>query len=113
MQKILRENPSLESGKNENGFSALHYASINGNLEVVQEFLRRNPNLSCLRDNDGRTPLHWAVICEKVPVVEEFLSERRRPASFNSVRIADLINIADHNGDTVLHLAARMNCLEV
>ena len=113
VKKILRESPSLASKKDENGFSALHLASRNGKPEVIREFLGEDPYLSLKRENAGRTPLHWAVMSGQLPVVEEFLLERDRPASFNSVLSTDLINSADNNGDTVLHLAAKMNCLEV
>ncbi|RWR77683.1 ankyrin repeat-containing-like protein [Cinnamomum micranthum f. kanehirae] len=112
VKKILRESPSLAKKKDENGFSALHLASRNGKLEVIKEFLGKYPNLSSRRENDGRTPLHWAVISGQLPVVQEFLLERDRPASFDSVLSIDLINRADNNGDTVLHLAAKMKSTE-
>lgn len=116
VRKILSGNPSLADKKDKDGFSALHWASIQGKLEVIN-FLRslpwRDTNLSFLRDNVGRTPLHLAVICEQLSVVGEFISEGPIPASLNRVQIADLINTADNNGDTVLHHAARRDCLEV
>ncbi|XXG56404.1 hypothetical protein AAC387_Pa03g3816 [Persea americana] len=113
VKKILRESPSLASKKDENGFSALHLASRNGKLEIIREFLGEDPYLILKRENEGRTPLHWAVMSGQLPVVEEFLLERDRPASFNSVLSTDLINSADNNGDTVLHLAAKMKSTEI
>ncbi|KAJ8635735.1 hypothetical protein MRB53_010002 [Persea americana] len=113
VRKILEANPSLASRKNEKGFSALHLASSNGNLGVIKEFLGKDPNLSFLRDNGGRTPLHLAMIYNQVHVVKEFLLERSKPVSFNRLLVTDLINTADSIGDTVLHLAAKMNCLEI
>lgn len=113
LRKIVRENPSLASRKDESGCSALHLASRKGNVELIKEFLGKDPNLSFLRDCDGRSPLHSAVISEQLLAVQEFLVERPGPASFNRLQVIDLINIADNNGDTVLHLAASSPCLEV
>ncbi|XXG56378.1 hypothetical protein AAC387_Pa03g3799 [Persea americana] len=110
---ILGKNPSLASRKDENGFSAMHLASREGNIEVIKELLNKDQNLSFLRDIDERTPLHLAVIHGQVHVVQEFLGRSEPAASFNIVQFADLINRADKNGDTVLHLAAKMNCLKV
>ena len=46
------------------GFTPLHYAALNGHLEVCQFILSRvedkNPS-----DNDDRTPLHCAIIWER------------------------------------------------
>ncbi|RWR85824.1 ankyrin repeat-containing-like protein [Cinnamomum micranthum f. kanehirae] len=113
VRKIQGENPSLASRKDEKGFSALHLASSKGNLGVIKVLLGKDPNLSFLRDNDGRTPLHLAIIYNQVHVVAEFLLERTKPASFNTLLVTDLIKTTDNNGDMVLHLAAKMNCLEV
>ncbi|KAJ8616991.1 hypothetical protein MRB53_013177 [Persea americana] len=113
VRKILEEYPSLASRKSEKGLSALHLASSKGNLGVINEILGKDPNLSFLRDNDGRTPLHLAMIYNQVHVVKEFLLGRPRPASFNCLLVTDLITTADNNGDTVLHLAAKRNCLEI
>ncbi|RWR77678.1 ankyrin repeat-containing protein BDA1-like protein [Cinnamomum micranthum f. kanehirae] len=113
LRKIVRENPSLASRKDESGCSALHLASRKGNVELIKEFLGKDPNLSFLRDCDGRSPLHSAVISEQLLAVQEFLVERPGPASFNRLQVTDLINIADNNGDTVLHLAASIPCLEI
>ena len=103
----------MASRKDDNGCSALHLASRKGNVEVIKGFLEKDPNLSFLRDSDGRTPLHSAVISEHLPAVQEFLSERPAPVSFNRLQVIDLINIADQYGDTVMHLAAQLPCLEV
>ncbi|XXG56394.1 hypothetical protein AAC387_Pa03g3810 [Persea americana] len=113
VRKILIENPRLASRKDDNGCSALHLASRKGNVEVIKGFLGKDPNLSFLRDSDGRTPLHSAVISEHLPAVQEFLSERPATISFNRLRVIDLINIADQYGDTALHLAAKLPCLEI
>ncbi|XXG58072.1 hypothetical protein AAC387_Pa04g0475 [Persea americana] len=113
VRKIIGENPRLANSKDENGFSALHLASSKGNLGVTKELLGKGPNLSFLKDNDGRTPLHLAMIYNQVHVIREFLLEKSKPVSFNSLLVTDLINTADNNGDTVLHLAAKMNCLEI
>ncbi|XXG58076.1 hypothetical protein AAC387_Pa04g0478 [Persea americana] len=53
------------------------------------------------------------MLYNQVHVVKEFLLERHTPASFNSLLVTDLINTADNNGDMVLHLAAKRNCLEI
>eukprot|EP00268_Persea_americana_P019992 TRINITY_DN202_c1_g1_i3.p1 TRINITY_DN202_c1_g1~~TRINITY_DN202_c1_g1_i3.p1 ORF type:complete len:487 (-),score=63.57 TRINITY_DN202_c1_g1_i3:408-1868(-) len=113
VRKILEEYPSLASRKSEKGLSALHLASSKGNLGVINEILGKDPNLSFLRDNDGRTPLHLAMIYNQVHVVKEFLRERPGPALFNILLLTDLVNMADNNGDTILHLAAKINCRQI
>lgn len=79
--------------------------------DIVKKILRESPSLARKTDENGKTPLHWAVMSGQLPVVQEFLLERDRPAY--CVLSTDLINSADNNGDTVLHLAAKMESTEV
>ncbi|RWR97990.1 serine/threonine-protein phosphatase 6 regulatory ankyrin repeat subunit B [Cinnamomum micranthum f. kanehirae] len=109
VEKILKDNPSSASRKDDDGFSALHFASREGKDEVIKTLIDKDSKLSFLKDNEERTPLHWAVIKNQRSVLEAFLS----PSSLNSVQVADLINRADKDGNTVLHLAAINDNLEV
>ena len=87
----------------------MHLASREGKDEVIKTLIEKDSNLSFLKDNDERTPLHSAVITNQLSIVDALLS----PTSLNSVQVADLINAVDKDGNTVLHLAAINDNLEV
>ncbi|KAG1335054.1 putative ankyrin repeat-containing protein [Cocos nucifera] len=101
-----------------------------GSLEVTRLFLRMDSDLCNAVDEDGRTPLHLATIKCFVAILYEILFTCResallltkqgesvlhlgvknnRHAALRSLMenfdIAELINLPDRNGNTVLHLA--------
>ncbi|RWR77680.1 ankyrin repeat-containing protein ITN1-like protein [Cinnamomum micranthum f. kanehirae] len=102
VRKILEENISLASRKDDDGFSSMHLASREGKDEVIKTLIEKDSNLSFLKDNDERTPLHTAVNTNQLSVVEAFLSS----TSLTNAQVTQLINGADKDGNTVLHLAA-------
>ena len=54
------------------GCSALHFATRGGAVEVIGVLVERGLDVN-KQDNDGRTPLHWASGCGKLEVVRELL----------------------------------------
>ncbi|KAK5653992.1 hypothetical protein OQA88_7668 [Cercophora sp. LCS_1] len=114
--------------------TALHYAASLGHLEVCNVLLQESANANA-RDCMGRTPLHYAAVADRHNVVARFLGlpeincsvqdgHGRTPfmwaitgkgrtsencCQLFSTRLqnADL-QIADNEGQTVLHFAANM-----
>ena len=82
------------------GWTDLHSAAFDGNVEEVKELLKKgaNPNV---REKDGDTPLHVAARKGSVDVVELLLKHGADP------------NILDKYGWTPLHNAAREGHVEV
>ncbi|XP_055690114.1 ankyrin repeat and sterile alpha motif domain-containing protein 1B-like [Lutzomyia longipalpis] len=92
----LRRTPTTNV-QDSNGYSALHYAALNGHTEVVQVLLigEANPDI---QDPRGSGPLHLAAWAGHQEVVKLLLSNKVRPAEPN-LQTADL--------DTPLHCAAQ------
>lgn len=90
----------------------MHFASREGHVDVIEVLLQKVPNLSSIRDNDGRTPLLLAAASGKVNVVNQLL-----PTSASSNSLEDIIinpiDMADNDGNTILHHLANMNCIKV
>ncbi|GLT85434.1 hypothetical protein SLE2022_036240 [Rubroshorea leprosula] len=130
-KEVLKVRPDFAWKKDQrHGFTPLHISCMKGHLDITRELLRLDNDLSSLQDNDGRTPLHWAAIKGRVNILDEILSENLEPAEmitehgetvlhlavknnhYDAVRyLADnintskLVNLPDHDGNTVLHLA--------
>lgn len=56
---LLSHYPTLVSKVDMEGATALHYACLNGNPEIVEYLLRRNSAI--IADNHGETPLHCGI----------------------------------------------------
>lgn len=96
----------LESGENinkqddENQFSILHYACINGNIETVKYLIDNGANI----DIQGRkqwTPLYRAIV-DNQPAIALYLIEHGAN-----------VNLKDSDGWTPLHRSIRDNHLEI
>ncbi|PNH11371.1 Serine/threonine-protein kinase TNNI3K [Tetrabaena socialis] len=55
-----------------NGWTALHYASLNGSKEVVEALLRAGADMAA-KGKDGWTALHYASLKGSKEVVEALL----------------------------------------
>ena len=59
--EMLDEDPKLDiNTRDDGGYTALHYAVIQGNTELVQQILARPGIKTDLSNNDGQTPLDLA-----------------------------------------------------
>ncbi|KAI6694724.1 hypothetical protein NL676_022434 [Syzygium grande] len=80
-----------------NGESALHIAAFRGRTSVMEEVLKNRPDTCDLLDNKGRTALHAAVLGGQEKAVQFILG---------LPKLVGLVNEADEDGNTPLHLAA-------
>ncbi|KAK0161953.1 hypothetical protein PV327_008348 [Microctonus hyperodae] len=99
------ENRAIALGlniSNAQGKTALHVASANGLVELVEILLDAGANVNARTIDEHRTPLHLACINSKIKVIKILL--RCRTSN---------INAKDFCGDTPLHLAVRNGDFQV
>ncbi|XP_049303667.1 uncharacterized protein LOC105227654 isoform X1 [Bactrocera dorsalis] len=87
--------PELLESADEDGFTPLHLAVIQGNLAMVNLLLANKADVNAV-DNEGHSVVHWATVCGEVEALRSVLA-----AGAN-------IAIPDLNGGTPLHYAAQM-----
>ena len=85
-----------EIGDNKIGNTALHYATMQGNIEIVRLFLKTGWNKDVV-NNLGSTPLHMAIRWNRSNIAMMLLNAR-----------ADK-NAQEKSGDTPLHEAVNSN----
>jgi ankyrin repeat protein len=85
------------------GFTALHWASDKGHLEVVVQLLEKGANRDA-KNKDGRKPLHLAAHSGHEPVVEKLLEAKK-----DKVEKKTDVDSPDKEGWTPLYCAARHN----
>ena len=85
---------------NDYGYTALHYAADNGNLEILK-LLINNKALIDIQSNDGSTPLMLSVIRQHEETCKKLLENGANP------------NLKDEFGYTSLHRAALNNDLNI
>ncbi|XP_050371417.1 uncharacterized protein LOC126789326 [Argentina anserina] len=79
------------------GMSAFHVAAHAGHTKIMEVLLHWRPDICDLLNNKGQTALHAAVLGAQVDVVQYILKTPNLEA---------IINEADDDGNTPLHLAA-------
>ncbi|KAH0986383.1 hypothetical protein GBA52_013560 [Prunus armeniaca] len=84
--------------------SALHVAAYAGHTEVMEELIRYQPDTCDLLNSKGQTVLHSAILGGQGKVVKYIL---RTP------KLAGLINEADEDGNTPLHIAVNYKKVEI
>uniref|UniRef100_T1JDS5 Uncharacterized protein n=1 Tax=Strigamia maritima TaxID=126957 RepID=T1JDS5_STRMM len=96
--------PSLTSGRDKTGKSALHYCSENTSLACADELLSVDPDLVNAADSEGYTALHLAVINGN-KILARFLISKK----------AD-VNAVDHEKHSLIHWATvcgELECLDL
>ncbi|GMN25575.1 hypothetical protein TIFTF001_000970 [Ficus carica] len=83
--------------RDKEGMSALHIAAKEGHVRVMNEIIRQRPQASDLVDERGWTALHVAVVYGKLEVIKYILK---------TPNLEFMLNVADKDGNTPLHLAA-------
>ncbi|XP_016648221.1 PREDICTED: ankyrin-2-like [Prunus mume] len=79
------------------GLSALHIAAYAGHTKILEELIGCEPATCDLVNHKGQTALHAAVVGKQINVIKYVLK---------TPKLGRLINQADNNGNTPLHLAA-------
>lgn len=77
----LRRGPGANI-QDSNGYSALHYASLNGHTDCVKLLLMHEASAN-LPDNRGSSPLHLAAWAGHQEIVKLLLTQSNRPANPN------------------------------
>ncbi len=87
--------------KDDEGWTALHWAVMKGNIQIVQELLRVCESLINLINDSSRSALHIAAMTGHTPITQVLLHMRKVN-----------IHLKDKYGDTPLHLAVESSFLE-
>lgn len=74
-RRLMESNPKLINQANKDNETALHWAAINGSVELVMALVE-NGALVDARTKDDWTPLHWAVLKGQKPVVRYLLDQK-------------------------------------
>ncbi|CAL8151643.1 unnamed protein product [Prunus armeniaca] len=96
-QLLMQRDSSVSYSLDKSGMSALHVAAYAGHTDVMEEMIRCRPDICDLVNHYGQTALHAAVLGGRINVIMY---------SLNMPKLAVLINEADVDGNTPLHLAA-------
>jgi hypothetical protein len=100
VHKLLESDPNAAAARDDNGYSALHWAAIRGHWRIFTELVEAGASMSAAGD-DGSTPLHWTCHHERADMVGLLIDAGAEP------------NVNDRWGQTPLHVAARRGCREV
>ena len=139
--EILRLKPSYARKLNQNGYSPIHLALQNEQTQLVLRFLDIDRDIVHIQGREGRTPLHMVAEYGMVDVLAEFLlacpksiqdfTIRKETALHIAIKFKklealkillgwlehvgkdEILNWSDDEGNTILHLAASMNQIEV
>ncbi|KAH8417879.1 hypothetical protein KR222_007557 [Zaprionus bogoriensis] len=87
--------PELLESADEDGFTPLHLAVIQGNLAMVNLLLANKADVNAV-DNEGHSVVHWATVCGEIEALRAVLAAGASVAK------------PDVNGGTPLHYAAQM-----
>ncbi|XP_037816902.1 inversin [Lucilia sericata] len=87
--------PELLESADEDGFTPLHLAVIQGNLAMVNLLLANKADVNAV-DKEGHSVVHWATVCGEVGALRSVLA-----AGAN-------VTTPDINGGSPLHYAAQM-----
>ncbi|KAK9664185.1 hypothetical protein RND81_14G024300 [Saponaria officinalis] len=130
IDEILKYEPTFIKLLDEDGKTPLHYAASIGSSDKVKYILSKKVEYALMRDQNGFLPIHTAAAHGNINVIRQLLqyglgpSELLTPEGQNIVHVAalrgqnnvvcfalqtpsleGLINEADVNGNTPLHLA--------
>ena len=87
--------------KNESGWTALHYAVVKNNPEMIQLLIKSDADINKKDKKRGQTPLHFAAMTEKKEAVELLLANNADP------------KIKDINKKTPKQLTSDKNILDL
>ncbi|TYJ41293.1 hypothetical protein E1A91_A03G010500v1 [Gossypium mustelinum] len=112
--RLIETEPTLVGVKGREGFTPLHYVAQNDEVKLLREFLAVSPHSIMDTTNKGETALHIAVEKGNTRALEALLSFLRRSWYREALYWEEkLVNWKDENGFTVLHVAVKMNDIQV
>ncbi|KAF8674274.1 hypothetical protein HU200_048096 [Digitaria exilis] len=100
VELLLTKQAQLAYKPNRERQSPLHVAAHYGSTASIRALLRHCPDVAEMADTSGRNALHVSVVSGKTNALRCLLRH---------VRPSELLNRVDNEGDTPLHLAARMS----
>lgn len=114
--------------------TALHYAAINGDIDIARALLQNGANINALTD-EGRSPLYCAVEEDQKEMVQFLITQKnvdvegKGPRGWNSVLVASNqgfkeslemvltaganVNVCNEEHDSAVHLAAENGRLDI
>ncbi|KAK9949236.1 hypothetical protein M0R45_004769 [Rubus argutus] len=93
---LIKQNSSVAYVLDKFGMSALHVAAYAGHIKVMKELIRLRPDTCDLLNHKGQTVLHAAVLADNLLAIRYILK---------TPELAGLVNEADNDGNTPLHVA--------
>ncbi|CAL5341796.1 unnamed protein product [Camellia sinensis] len=96
VQRLLQLDTDIAYMSNKEGLSPFHVAAYRVHTNIIKEIIRYCPDSGELLDLRGQNNLHIAVLGGKLGVVRHILE---------TTELEGLINQADNDGNTPLHLA--------
>ncbi len=106
VSRILTESPDVINDHDSSGYTALHYAALNGHEKVVQILLDRDAEIDCMSHQKTKqiiTPLICAVAGKNI----------HESIACLLINCGAYVNQRDHAGLTPLHYAAHHGNLRV
>ncbi|XP_065826126.1 transient receptor potential cation channel subfamily A member 1-like isoform X2 [Oscarella lobularis] len=100
VRRIVSSHPDAVLSADEHGATALHHASSESALEVMDHLIQNHADLNS-QDEQGETPLHWAITFEKPEAVKLLL------------RNGAATDVKTTTWETALHTAVRIQSNEM
>ncbi|XP_042478312.1 ankyrin repeat-containing protein At5g02620-like [Macadamia integrifolia] len=105
---LVGDHTSVVYHSDKNGMTALHYAALRGNTLSMDALIQCCPDCFEQIDNRGRTTLHFAVKAGSDATIKYMITKNANLSSISKF----MVNKCDKNGDTPLHLAAKIPNLD-
>ncbi|UCE40251.1 MAG: ankyrin repeat domain-containing protein [Candidatus Aminicenantes bacterium] len=89
VKAILDKNPSLLNIKNQNGYTALHWACMRAHWNIVRYLVEKGADLNVV-GGDGGTQINWAVHHDNVEIIKLLLANGAKLNSQNQWGMTEL-----------------------
>ncbi|TQD82928.1 hypothetical protein C1H46_031527 [Malus baccata] len=138
VKMMVSRNPEIIKEVDANGWTPLHYAALTGNVRATRLLMQQDSSISYILDKSGMSALHVAAYAGRRKVMEvltqfrpdtcELVNHKGQTVLHAAVlggqivtvryilrtsKFAGLINEADNDGNTPLHLSAIQRKLRV